>query len=455
MSKNFSKLIASTLIALGVVFMNQNSFFTENWSVAEAAGVAIQDNRATADYWIGKNKSGEAVFVPTADLDRLNMQILQKSGNTIVDLAKYPEKVYTQWMANKILGTMMLGKFNEKEVPKLFKGGAPLTEYSFTHAKQNCGLDELPSVCEVRYALTIDRTNLRLLPEEEGWFTDKDDTHYDQLQATALDPCEPLAVLTDSKDGKFVFVESRIYAGWIKTSELAFTDKATWQKYVEPQNYLTVIASRKTVPYGKAFYQMGGKVLLRANELQKDGSWAISMPTLDANGTIIEQGYNIPNDNGVVKGALACSENNLIRQAFRFLGEGYGWGGMDKNVDCSAFVQDVYRSVGIELPRDANRQEKAMTNSISLKNMTREQRMEIVKKSKPGALIFLPGHVMMYLGNDENGEPLVIHSLSSYHVVNGDKLEKHYVRKVLVSDLHFLNANKIEIIDRITSIGNF
>ena len=422
---------------------------------AQAAGIAIQDNRATADYWVGKNKSGEAVFVSTQELDMLNLQIRQKSSNTIVDLPKYPEKVYTQWLANKIIAAMTLGKFNDKEVPKLFKEGKPLTEYSYTHAKQNCGLDELPAACEVRYALTTDRADLKLLPEDAGWFESATDTLYDQLQATAIDPSEPVIVLVESKDKQFVFVETRTYAGWIKPTALAFTDKTTWLKYAAPQNYLTVIASRKTIPSGKAFYQMGGRVLLRSNELQKDGSWAISVPTVDQNGTIIEQGLNIPNDNAVVKGALACSENNLIRQAFRFLGEDYGWGGLGKNVDCSAFVQDVYRSVGIEIPRDTDKQEKAMTHSISLKNMNRQQRLDILKKSKAGALIFLPGHVMMYLGTDENGEPLVIHALSSYHVVNGDKLEKHYVRKILVSDLHFLNANKVEIIDRITSIGNF
>ena len=419
------------------------------------AGIAIQDNRATADYWVGKNKSGEAVFVATADLDMLNLQIRQKSSNTIVDLVSYPEKVYTQWLANKILATMMLGKFNEKEVPKLFKNGAPLTEFSYTHAKQNCGLDELPSVCVVRYALTIDRTNIRLLPEEAGWFESKDDTHYDELQATVIDPSEPVLVLVDSKDKQFVFAESRTYAGWVKTSALAFTDKATWTKYAAPQSYLTVIASRKTIPYGKAFYQMGGRVLLRATDLQKDGSWAITMPTVDANGTIIEQGFNIPNDNGVVKGTLACSENNLIRQAFRFLGEDYGWGGLEKGVDCSAFVQDVYRSVGIELPRDSGKQEKAMARSINLKNMTREQRLEILKKTKPGALLFMPGHVMMYLGTDEKGEPLVIHSISSYFTFEDGKTVKHYVRKVLVSDLHFMNKDKVEMIDRLTSVGNF
>ena len=422
---------------------------------AQAAGISIQDNRATADYWVGKNKSGEAVFVPKADLDMLNLQIRQKSANTIVDLANYPEKVYTQWMTNKITATMIIGKFQNAEVPKLFRNGSALTEFSYTQAKKNCGLESLPAVCVVRYALTIDRTNLRLLPDEAGWFTGETDTHYDQLQATALDPSEPVAVLIDSQDKEFVFVESRTYAGWVKPSALAFTDKATWLKYVAPQNYLTVIASRKTIPQGKAFYQMGSRVLLRAPDLQKDGTWAINIPTADANGILIEQGLNIPNDKFVIKDVLACSENNLIRQAFRFLGEGYGWGGMENNVDCSAFVQDVYRSVGIELPRDADKQEKAMARSISLKGMTREQRLEILKKAKPGSLLFTSGHVMMYLGTDENGEPLIIHAASSYYTFDEGQTAKHYVRKILVSDLHFMNKDKVEMIDRLTSIGNF
>ena len=419
------------------------------------AAIAIQDDRATADYWVGKNKSGEAVFVSTQDLEMLNLQIRQRSANTIVDLPKYPEKVYTQWLKNKITATMTIGNFQGDEVPKLFKNGAALTEFSFTHAKQNCCLDELPTVCEIRYALTIDRADIKLLPEADGWFESADDTHYDQLQATVIDPSEPVIVLIESKDKQFVFIESRTYAGWVKPSALAFTDRATWLKYADSQNYLTVIASRKTIPSGKAVYQMGGRVLLRAAELQKDGSWAINVPAVDANGTIIEQGYNIPNDKGVVKGALACSENNLIRQAFRFLGEDYGWGGLEKNVDCSSFVQDVYRSVGIELPRDTSRQEKAMARSISLKSMNREQRLDILKKSKPGSLLFAPGHVMMYLGMDANGEPLVIHSISSYFTFDNEQTAKHYVRKILVSDLHFMNKNKIEMIDRITSVGSF
>ena len=425
------------------------------FSQSAQAAVAIADNRASADYWVGKNKSGEAVFVATADLDMLNLQIRQRSANTIVDLKNYPEKVYTQWMKNKISATMALGDFTKTETPALFKNGTALTEFSYTQAQKNCGLETLPTVCVVRYALTVDRTNLRLLPEEAGWFETKDDKHYDQLQGTVIDPSEPVVVLIDSQDKEFVFVESRTYAGWVKPSALAFTDKETWLKYVAPKNYLTVLASRKTIPKGKAFFQMGGKVLMRSPDLQKDGTWAIYMPAIDSNGTIIEQGLNVENDNGVVKGVLACSENNLIRQAFRFLGEGYGWGGLEKNVDCSSMMQDVYRSVGIEIPRDTSKQEKAMTRSISLKGMTRDQRLNILRKSKPGSLIFVPGHVMMYLGTDDKNEPIVIHALSSYYTFENNQTAKHYVRKVIVSDLHFANRNNVEMIDRITSIGNF
>ena len=64
-------------------------------------------------------------------------------------------------------------------------------------------------------------------------------------------------------------------------------------------------------------------------------------------------------------------------------------------------------------------------------------------------------HVMMYLGNDDNGEPLVIHALSSYYTFDDNQTAKHYVRKVVVSDLHFRGSDKSEIVDKLLSVGNF
>ena len=96
-----------------------------------------------------------------------------------------------------------------------------------------------------------------------------------------------------------------------------------------------------------------------------------------------------------------------------------------------------------------------MARSINLNNMNREQRLEILKKSKPGSLLFTKGHVMIYLGMDDNGEPLIIHAMSSYFTFEDGKTVKHYIRKIVVSDLHFMNRDKVEMIDRLTSVGNF
>ena len=137
----------------------------------------------------------------------------------------------------------------------------------------------------------------------------------------------------------------------------------------------------------------------------------------------------------------------------KFLGDEYGWGGMDDSVDCSAFTADIYRSMGIELPRDADQQELAMSQSLKFDGLTTAQRFAKVKEAPVGALLFKPGHVMMYLGQDAKGNPLVIHSASSYFTFDKGKKQKHYIRKILVSDLHYQNSKAVETIDGLTSAG--
>ena len=64
------------------------------FSTVHAAGISIQDNRATADYWTSKNSAGETA-ISANDLEMLNLQIRQKAPS-IVDLVKYPEKISAQ-----------------------------------------------------------------------------------------------------------------------------------------------------------------------------------------------------------------------------------------------------------------------------------------------------------------------------------------------------------------------
>ncbi|MFZ5516379.1 MAG: NlpC/P60 family protein [Candidatus Zhuqueibacterota bacterium] len=49
----------------------------------------------------------------------------------------------------------------------------------------------------------------------------------------------------------------------------------------------------------------------------------------------------------------------MVELAYRFIGIPYFWGGRStKGFDCSGFTQTLYKSIGIQLPRDANMQVK-------------------------------------------------------------------------------------------------
>lgn len=99
-------------------------------------------------------------------------------------------------------------------------------------------------------------------------------------------------------------------------------------------------------------------------------------------------------------------QHRIITSAEKYLGVPYCWGGSDKDcMDCSGFVQRVYSSVGIALPRTASEQYNA-SKSISPND------------SKAGDLIFFSfigsgiSHVGIYAGNNE-----VIHASSSRGVI--------------------------------------
>lgn len=84
--------------------------------------------------------------------------------------------------------------------------------------------------------------------------------------------------------------------------------------------------------------------------------------------------------------------NRLISEALKHQGVPYRWGGTSPSgFDCSGFVQYVYRSVGIQLPRVTYTQQN-MGRPVSFNEL------------KPGDLIFRGNpshHVGIYIGNNQ------------------------------------------------------
>ena len=337
----------------------------------------------TAEYWIQRNQNGDKILLTSTQINRLNAQMLNKDSYS-GDLVNYP----LMMSADKV--NALIKEAEDKHLNTMH------------FVKDNV---------KVQYAVTVDRGDIRLLPQ--SWNGD----NFDELQGTAIDPAEPVAVLTEA--GEFAFVQSRNYIGWIDKAYLAFTTRDIWLNYVNPGYLAVVITNKKNINVnGKdILFQMGAVIPLINKNTAK-------LP-LSVNGMLKEIKVQIANDETLHIGYLPCTVNNFIRQSFKFLGDVYGWGGLYESVDCSAFVGDVYKSMGINLPRDADRQEAAMPIFAVFNNVTIDERYDIVRRAPIGSLLFTPTHVMMKLGVDDQNNPLVIHASSAGNQVRVSDLSYH------------------------------
>ncbi|SFT35352.1 SH3 domain (SH3b1 type) [Selenomonas sp. GACV-9] len=415
------------------------------------ASIAVQGEQATAEYWTTRQPEGEKILMDQKAIKDLN-RTLRARNETLRDLAAFPATLTSQQVKNRIYAAMQDYWPGEKP-SDVYVGSHILTAAEWDYVRQNCNADNLPETVTIQYGVTTQRGDIRLLPTSDGWYSAPGDVHYDNLQGTAIDPAQAVAVLAVSKDGNFYFVQSSDYQGWLESSKVALTDYKTWLTFAQPQDFVVVISNKKEIQASggpKALYQMGATIPCHKDD---NGRLAMQLPLKNAEGRLELVNTPVQLDNTLHQGYLPYSYNNTICQAFRFLGDVYGWGGQDESVDCSSFVQNVYRSMGIHIPRDADQQEAAMPVNRPFAGLSTTERYNEVKQAKPGALCFKPGHVMMYLGQNDNGVPMVIHSASSYYDYKVDA-QKHYIRQVIVSDLTYQNSQGTQTIDGTSSIGS-
>ena len=107
----------------------------------------------------------------------------------------------------------------------------------------------------------------------------------------------------------------------------------------------------------------------------------------------------------------------VIQFALQFVGYPYKWGGtnLTGGIDCSGFVQAVYKQFGYSLPRTSGLQRNYGINIESLAD------------ALPGDIICYEGHVALYLGNGQ-----IVHASNSKPYPRGGiKVSKVGIRPIL------------------------
>ena len=434
-------------------------------TIADASGSnvpGITAARLTPAFWISRLRQPDRVLLGAADIARRNA-VLFRIDPSMHDLHALPP----QLSQAQVLG--WIEALAKRPQATLFDAtGQAVPASTFDDILDNRDLDAIPAAQPTRYGLVVHRAALRSFPTDLRVFSKVGDTDIDRFQESALFPGTPVVIAHRSRDLRWLFVVAPRYAAWVAQDAIAEGDRQQVLRYAEQAPYRIVTdATLRTAftPEAPAVSQlqldMGVRLPLSTtasdtiNGQNPYTSWTVELPVRGTDGRLAFAPALLSRQAGTASAPLALTRANVLRQAFRFLGERYGWGHDYGARDCSGFVSEVYRSMGVVLPRNTGDQARSPALDrvhFAGEGPTRERKAAL-RWLQVGDLVYLPGHVMLVIGRIGDA-PYVIHDIHGGMLRDADgRLRALHLNAVSVTPLMPLRFDDgVPFADRITDI---
>jgi cell wall-associated NlpC family hydrolase len=321
-----------------------------------------------------------------------------------------------------------IGGLSKRPARELFdQQGKPLPPAWLDELQARLDLDAIPSLQPTRFGLVVRRAALRTFPDSTRVFATIDDHDIDRFQESALFPGTPVVIAHRSRDQRWLFVVAPNYAAWIAADAVAEGVREDVLGYATRKPARVVTGSRVATVYtpeeprvSELVLEMGARLPLApvpadaaVNGQNPYTAWPILLPVRNADGSLAFAPALLPRITDTAADYPPLTRANLLRQAFKFLGERYGWGHDYAGRDCSGFVAEVYRSLGVELPRNTGDQANSPVLDQRIDfgpEADRAARERALATVEAGDLIYIPGHLMMVLGQVD-GQLYVIHDI--------------------------------------------
>ncbi|WP_119066405.1 SH3 domain-containing protein [Aggregatilinea lenta] len=389
-----------------------------------------------AQFWLDRIERPARAFLSAEGIDRFNAHVRAVMG--IPDVLDLPDTLNAADVRAQIAQYRPPSTCYDS-------AGQPL-EAAYFETLLDQTLPALPDRIPVTFGLAVQRTTLRSFPTDEIITSQPFQFEFDRLQETTVDVGWPIAMLVTSRDGHWCFCLTPMYWGWIRIRDVAVGSREQIARFVTAEAVVVTTAPRGGIGLesGGSLTPQMGTTLPLVEETHE--AYRVSVPERDENGELrISTGIAAIANGHFSVGHLPCTQATLITQAFKLLGEPYAWGGLRLGIfgrDCSRLIRDVFAVTGVLLPRNTGQQERVgMAVARFPAGLPDDERKTlIVEQVPPGAVLALPGHVMLYLGHTD-GTPYAIHATNS----NG-------FSHVIVSDLHFgAQSASGSLLQRLTS----
>lgn len=371
------------------------------------------------DFWIDRTQQVDELLGGPEDIARMVGDAFENDPN-MFDLAVFPDTLPGTDIAELI--RTISKPYNQA---LFYREGGTVGPANYEHYTQNLNLEILSDDVDVRFGMILRRADMRTWPTKDVVFKTEETFDLDRFQENGLFPADVVAVLHESADGQWYFVQSYNYAAWVQKDRVVIGDREPILQYRDASNFLIVAGGKVTTNFNPKVeavselqLDMGVRLpLLDPDNIEHsiDGqnprsSFPVLLPTRGKDGELVFRTALIARNQDVRIGYMPFTRRNILHQSFKFLGERYGWGHAYNARDCSGLVMEVYKTFGILLPRNSAQQRTSPIGENLGFSDSAEEKLKVLATCDVGDLLYSPGHVMLFLGSID-GEPYVIHSL--------------------------------------------
>ena len=296
-----------------------------------------------------------------------------------------------------------------------------MTKADMEEIRDNRNVKAIPSVVVPQVGFTTESLNMKLYPTHHT--IHRGNEKFDSNQYTRMSAFLPVFIMHTSKDGQFYYVMTEFMRGWVPVEKIKIYSQVAFSG-IQQMPFIRVIKDNTTI--GGVKYGIGDKVPL----LSYDNNEAL---VLTPQGTYAKAELN----GSFVIGNAKYDEKLMKAMAESQLNNPYDWGGKAGYRDCSAYVRDLWRVFGADIPRSSGLQ-KLVGKKLIDKPKSEKEFYTVLKNAKPyRTLIFFKGHVIMY-GGMEDGDYIIYHAVNTLKNDKGKKVKLAKVAKNKLKEEQFV-----------------